>query len=167
MPEGAFVRSIKALSFRAPPGTLRAQPETLRAPSGTFRTPPETLRTQPFSFARSPFPFARSRAPLRAARSLSHAALFLSHAARNPSRAARDGCTTLFSLLRKPYPATAVGNMDAQRDLGRNCGPPEAYVQGLRSASKCIGRFNVNFLKAHFCAGFFLLHADGFCPSAL
>ena len=98
MPKGAFVRSIKALSFRAPPETLRALPGTLRALPGTLRT-----------------------------------ALFLSRTARNPPRtarnlscAARDGSAIFFSLLRKPCPATAVGDIVAQQDLGRNCRPPEA-----------------------------------------
>ena len=34
------------------------------------------------------------------------------------------------------------------------------------SASNCIGRFNVNFLKRPFCAEFFLLYTSLFSPSA-
>ena len=43
----------------------------------------------------------------------------------------------------------------------------EAQSESGQSASKCMSRFNINFPKGLFCAGFFLLHTGFFYPSAL
>ena len=61
--------------------------------------------------------------------------------------------------------------VDGQRPRGeagpdRHCREAATRLSRAVSASNCIGRFNVNFLKRPFCAEFFLLYAGLFSPSA-